>query len=273
MHDDACVDFLQWALPRLGLRWRGFRNLRRQVCRNIAARIAALELADVAAYRALLERDPGEWRALEGLCRVTISRFWRDSAIWEALADVVLPSLTASASARGARALRAWSAGCASGEEPYTLLLLHTYGLKDSSLPLELIATDRDEVLLARAAHACYAEGTLRDLPAALKSAGFERSGDAREPLCLRPALRGRVRFLEQDLRREQPDGPFDLVFCRNVAFTYFDEAAQRAVLARMHSLLVPGGALVIGGHEKLPEATPTTLTSWVPPSIFRRDD
>jgi chemotaxis protein methyltransferase CheR len=76
--DAECVDFLQWALPRLGLRWQGFRKVRRQVCRRVARRIAELGLADADAYRLYLERNPQEWDALAELCRVTISRFWRD---------------------------------------------------------------------------------------------------------------------------------------------------------------------------------------------------
>jgi hypothetical protein len=78
MQDAECVALLRWALPRLGLRWPGFRKVRRQVCKRINRRIKELGLADVAAYREHLERVPEEWPRLDALCRITISRFYRD---------------------------------------------------------------------------------------------------------------------------------------------------------------------------------------------------
>ena len=117
MRDADCVRFLQWALPRLRLRWAGFRKVRKQVCKRIARRLGQLELPDLAAYVSLLSRRPEEWEHLDGLCRVTISRFYRDRAVFDCLGNEVLPELAAQARARGQRALRAWSAGCASGQK------------------------------------------------------------------------------------------------------------------------------------------------------------
>lgn len=75
MHDRDCISLLQWALPRLGHRWRGYRQVRRQVCRRIEARIHSLGLADAAAYRQRLETNNEEWAALRTCLPVTISRF------------------------------------------------------------------------------------------------------------------------------------------------------------------------------------------------------
>ena len=71
----------------------------------------------------------------------------------------------------------------------------------------------------------------------------------------LRPEWREGVRFLEQDLRAEMPDGPFDCIFCRYLVFTYFEEALQDEILARFVDRLAPGGLLVVGSHERLPAA------------------
>src|SRR5918999_3370615 len=109
--DVDCVSLLQWALPRLGLRWEGFRRPRRQVCRRIQTRIRELGLDGVAAYRTYLEAGPDEWPVLERLCRVTISRFYRDRGVWDVLRAELEPR-------------RIWSAGCASGEEAYTAALV-----------------------------------------------------------------------------------------------------------------------------------------------------
>jgi len=100
--DAACVEFLQWALPRLRMRWAGFRKVRRQVCRRVERRIRELDLHDVDAYRAYLELTPDEWLQLDALCHVTISRFYRDRGVFELLERSVLPELAADVEALGA---------------------------------------------------------------------------------------------------------------------------------------------------------------------------
>jgi chemotaxis protein methyltransferase CheR len=252
VNDAECVALLQWALPRLRLRWQGFRKVRRQVCRRISRRLAELGLADPAAYRAYLEGHTEEWALFDGLCRVTISRFWRDRAVFEALRDEVLPALGG--------AVSAWSAGCSSGEEPYSLVL----AAAEAGIAIRVVATDVDPILLERAARACYPESSLRDLPAALRGRAFERR-------CLRPEYRERVQFLRHDLRAGTHDGRFDLVVCRNLAFTYFAEELQRDVGRRLARSLRLGGALIVGAHETLPEGL-GELQPWSPAhGVYRR--
>ncbi len=126
--DTDCVGFLQWALPRLELRWSGFRRVRRQVCKRLARRLRVLGLDDLSAYQAVLGQDPEEWRRLDQLCRISISRFYRDREVWRRLETELLPTLARQATARGIRRLRIWSAGCASGEEPYSMALMWLFG-------------------------------------------------------------------------------------------------------------------------------------------------
>jgi chemotaxis protein methyltransferase CheR len=235
MTDAECVDFLQWALPRLGLRWQGFRKVRRQVCRRVSRRIAELRLREADAYRAYLEREEEEWDVLAGLCRVTISRFWRDRAVFEALRDEVLPKLGPNVSA--------WSAGCASGEEPYSLVL----AAEEARVEIQVIATDVDPVLLERARSACYPESSLRDLPPDLRARAFEDG-------CLRAEYREPVEFRRHDVRNGAPGGLFDLALCRNLVFTYFADELQRDVVGHLAGSLRAGGALVVGAHEAVPD-------------------
>jgi chemotaxis protein methyltransferase CheR len=254
MTDPECVELLQWAALRLRLRWEGFRRVRGQVCKRIGRRIKALGLEGAAAYRARLEAEPAEWEVLDSLCRVTISRFYRDHRVFDVLREELLPALMRDARDRGESVLRIWSAGCASGEEPYTLAVLFRLGLAPAfpELRLELIATDADEALLARARRGCYPPGTLRELPPEWTARAFATTAEGEQ--CLAPVFREAPAFHRQDLRAEMPDGPFHLVLCRNVAFTYFARPLQREVLARILERLVPGGLLVIGAHESLPE-------------------
>jgi chemotaxis protein methyltransferase CheR len=270
MNDATCVAFLTWALPRLGLAWPGFRRVRRQVCRRLGLRLQALRLADAAAYRAYLERHPEEWAVLDSLCTISVSRFYREANVFEHLGRTVLPAVAEAAVGRRDRTLSAWSAGCASGEEPYSLVILWRLALaaRFPDLSLRVLSTDLDPHLLARAAAARYRGGSLRELPPAWRDEAFAREG----PLfALRPEFRKGVSFLRHDLRQEPPRGPFDLVLCRYVAFTYFDDASRRRTLARLLGEIRAGGALVVGRRERLPEPV-ADLVPWGPaPGVYRK--
>ncbi len=253
MADADCAAFLQWALPRLGLRWQGFRKVHGQVCKRLKRRMKELGLHDFSAYRRRLAAAPEEWTVLDAMCHITISRFYRDSNIFAALGQRVLPEI-AERAAREQREARVWSAGCASGEEPYTLKIIWDLDVADRfpHLGCSIVATDVDEVMLERARKACYRKGSLRELPEAFVTVGFDRVDSLH---CVRPRHREGVSFLLQDLRSEAPDGPFDLILCRNVAFTYFEPPLQREVLSRLIGRLAIPGYLVIGAQERLPRA------------------
>jgi len=270
MPESSCVAFLQWALPRLGLAWPGFRRVRRQVCKRIGRRLQALRLADPPAYRTYLDAHPEEWAVLDSFCRISVSRLVRDRAVFTELGRVVIPALAAAAVRRGEGCVRCWSAGCASGEEPYSLSMLWKLELASRfpTVSFAVLATDVDEPLLERARAAQYGRSSLREVPAAWMEAAFERHGSL---FALRPAFRAGVAFLAQDIRREMPPGPFDLILCRNVVFTYFDPPSQRLTLNRILAVLRPDGALVIGLRERLPEGA-AALEPWVGElGIYRR--
>jgi chemotaxis protein methyltransferase CheR len=251
MRDDDCIRFLQEVLPRLGMRWPGFRKVRGQVCKRLRRRLIELELPDLDAYRSFLAADAAEWARLDGFCRISITRFYRDRRLFEVLAEKVLPAVHRLAKETGSDRLRVWSAGCASGEEPYTLALLYHFHLPEQGrLPLEVVATDLDPLLLERARIACYEAGSLKELPGPWLEAAFRRQ-DSR--YCLQPPFRTGVQFFRQDIRREAPAGPFHLVACRNLAFTYFAEPLQWEVLARLAAAMEVGGFLVLGNRETLP--------------------
>jgi chemotaxis protein methyltransferase CheR len=252
MRDCDCVGLLQWALPRLHLQWHGFRKVRGQVCKRIQRRMRELSITDVAHYRAHLEHHADEWLLLRDLCRITISRFWRDKGAYLSLGTDVLPALARQANQRGADTLRVWSAGCGSGEEPYSLTLLWELNLRDRfpSLKLHVLATDIDNALLTRAKTACYGRGSLKDLPADWYAIAFEQIDDTH---CLRQRFKHGVTFRHHDVRGPPPSNRFDLILCRNLAFTYFDESQQRAVIGRLINALVHDGALMLGSHEQLP--------------------
>ncbi len=266
MADDDCVRFLQECLPRLGLRWAGYRKVRGTVCKRVRRRLRALGLDGLDAYRARLADDPDEWARLDALCRIPISRFYRDKATFDALGDRVLPDL---ARAVTGGAVRCWSAGCASGEEAYTVALVWAFRCRTAfpDVTLSVLGTDADDVMLTRAEAGFYEHGSLRDLPAHWREQAFAPDGTR---FRLRNEHRTHVSFERQDIRQAMPDGPFDLILCRNLAFTYFAAPVQTTVLDGLCERLTPGGALVIGGHERLP-ALPPDLVAEAGVPVYRR--
>jgi chemotaxis protein methyltransferase CheR len=269
MSDADCTAFLQWALPRLNLRWPGFRKVHRQVCKRLKRRMSELQLTDFAAYRERLEADPAEWQILDQSCHITISRFFRDRGVFEALRKRVLPEIAARAT-RERREARAWSVGCASGEEPYTVKILWDLEVASSypGVSLSITATDADNTMLERARKGCFEATSLRELPLHLVRQALDR---VRQVFCVRQRHRERIDFLPQDLRLEVPNLLFDLILCRYVAFTYFAPALQHQILGRIVKRLLPNGYLVIGTHERLPGDAATSVLLTGGPQIFQK--
>jgi chemotaxis protein methyltransferase CheR len=272
MRDKDCVEFLQHHLPRLELRWVGYRKVRRTVCKRLARRRRELGLENLQAYAALLQRDPEEWGRLEALCRIPVSRFYRDRKVFETLACRVLPELARKAAARGNRRVRCWSAGCASGEEPYSLCIAWSQRAERTNpgIHIGILATDAEQTMLRRAARACYGKGSLKDLPSGALEQAFVSHNDG-YGLCSK--FKDGVTFKLQDIRSDLPAGPFDLILCRNLVFTYFDRRLQDKMLPRLAALLRPGGYLVIGGHERLPAGAKGFRPCDRTLPIFRKQD
>lgn len=269
VNDTDCTAFLQWALPRLELRWPGFRKVRRQVCKRLKQRMRDLGVEDVSAYRARLEADPSEWRILDECCHITISRFFRDKRTFDVIHRQVLPDIAARARREG-RDVQVWSAGCASGEEPYTMKILWDIEVASNypGISLSIVASDIDKAMLARAREGCFELTSLHKLPLPLIERAFERRGVRH---CIKPDHRVGIEFIEQDLRTEMPAAAFDLILCRYVAFTYFAVPLQRKVLARMLERLGPQGFLVIGSHEQLPGDVSELAALGTAPQIFQK--
>ena len=232
----------------------------------------ALGLNDLEGYRCYLAEHAEEWQRLDAFCRIPISRFYRDREVFRVLEESVLPDLARRAIARGDGVIRCWCAGCASGEEAHSLGIVWHFSLQQHfpDVVLDVLGTDVDEVVLHRAKRACYAMGSLKDLPPAMRQQAFtERDGQ----YCLVPALRSHVAFRQQDIRTDLPQGPFDLVLCRNSVFTYFDLPLQRATLKRIEGCLATGSYLLVGAHEALPDNYDRYVMPFGKLPIYRRTD
>jgi chemotaxis protein methyltransferase CheR len=237
----------------LHLRWRGFRKVRRQVYKRLASRMQELGLTSLEAYRAYLTGHQSEWAMLDTLCWIPISRFYRDQGVFRYMEHDVLPQLAELALARGEAEMRCWSAGCAGGEEPYTVAIIWRQRLATQfpTLRLRIFATDIDPGALQRAERGCYRASSVKDLPAEWRTGAFVESASE---LCLKDEYRASVTFMLQDMREHTPEGLFHLILCRNLAFTYFDETLQKRMIQRLSDRLAQGGALIIGNLESLPD-------------------
>ncbi len=254
MKDTDCVQFLQWLLPQLHMRWPGFRKVRRQVCRRIDRRIDTLQLADVASYQKWIEEHPEELHVLDDFCRISISRFYRDRGVFDLLCEEILPALAKTAMDAGRRTLKCWSAGCASGEEPYTVNIVWKQAIAPQirGVTLEIVATDSNPLMLERARDARYPSSSLKDLPNEWTRKCFVVEESEYR---LRSEFHGNIQWMRQDIREQMPDELFDMIFCRHLPFTYFDQSVQLRVLAGLVERLRDGGVLVIGKQESLPDS------------------
>lgn len=143
-----------------------------------------------------------------------------------------MPALASTAVNAGRKRVRCWSAGCASGEEPYTVALMCNEAIapRFPTVRMEILATDVEPVVLERAGRAAYSGSSLKHLPQRWRERGFMRR---RERYLLRPEHRHLVTFAGHGVRTATAGGPFDLVLCRNVAFTYLASGQVRSVLSQ----------------------------------------
>jgi chemotaxis protein methyltransferase CheR len=253
-------EFLAAALPPLGLSPEAHR--RRNLRRRLTRRMETLGIHEFRLYLEHLKRTPEEGRVLRSLLPVTISRFFRNRSVFDALSERILPELAA----RGI-ACRAWCAGCASGEEAYSLRIAWEE-LPGKKPPFFVSATDIDPASLSRASEGIYGESSLREVPKGIRGKYFAREGNA---FRIREDLKAGMEFRLHDLRDGNPPGKSDLILCRNAAFTYFLPEAQMLAARAFRASLSPSGWLVIGRTEKLPPwATPYFEPVFPAEKIFR---
>jgi chemotaxis protein methyltransferase CheR len=203
--------------------------------RRIAVRMRARGVHTYDDYARLLDRDAREYQDLLDTLTINVTKFFRNAETWNALR----PHLRQLANTRPS--LRVWSAGCASGEEPYTIAVL----LVAAGAGGIIDATDIDRLSLERTRQAQYPDAAFTEMPPDLRRRYF-RDG---QPI---PEVRDLVRVRAHDLTRDPPPrAPYDLIVCRNVVI-YFERAAQEKLFLEFVDALAPGGILLLGKVETL---------------------
>lgn len=221
---------------------------RSTLMRRVLKRIQSLDLATITDYVDHLEVYPEEFNYLFNTILINVTAFFRDPSAWAKLCMEVLPQLITQKGKT--EPIRIWSAGCASGEEAYTLAIVmaELMGAEDFRQRVKIYATDVDEEALNEARQASYMARDIEDVPDAYREQYFESIGNR---FIFRHDLRRSVIFGRHDLLQDAPISRLDLLVCRNTLM-YFNSEAQSRVLTRFHFALNETGYLFLGKAEML---------------------
>ena len=216
--------------------------------RRIAVRMRARGVHVFSDYAALLDRDAAEYERLIDTLTINVTKLFRNWSTFDAMARLVVPILWEGAT----RPIRGWSAGCSSGEEPYSLaILLHRHaamrGETADASRVQVLASDIDRASLEAARRGQFAEAAFADTPDDIRRRYFS----LRPPFEVVPEVRPLVSFERRDLIVDPSPGGMQFITCRNVLI-YFDRATQEHLFQRFHDALAPGGFLILGKVETL---------------------
>ena len=216
--------------------------------RRIHKRMEATGTESYDAYRAYLEEHDGEFAALFNTILINVTSFFRDGPAWDYLRTDILPRIVEGSGTQ--HTVRVWSAGCASGEEAYTLAIVfaEALGEAESRERVKIYATDVDEDALTEGRHGVYTPARLENVPDDLRERYFVRS---ERLYTVKPELRRTVIFGRHDVVHDPPISRIDLLVSRNTLM-YFTRDAQERILANFHFSLRPTGYLFLGKSEML---------------------
>jgi two-component system, chemotaxis family, CheB/CheR fusion protein len=241
---EALLDFL---LQTHGFDFTGYK--RATLLRRVSKRVEATGCSGFDDYLDYLQVHPEEYAVLFDTILINVTSFFRDPQAWDFLQNQALPAMLASHRADQEH-FRAWSAGCASGEEAYSLAMVLAEVLGEETVlgRVKIYATDVDEEALARARGGSYSTRDLAGVPEALRTKYFEQNGTQ---WSFRSDLRRSVIVGRHDLVQDAPISRLDLLVCRNTLM-YFTAETQSQILARLHYALKETGLLFLGRAEML---------------------
>jgi two-component system CheB/CheR fusion protein len=221
---------------------------RPSLMRRIKKRMQTLNIDSFADYTDYLEVRPEEFLSLFNTILINVTSFFRDAPAWGCISETIIPRILA-AKSKG-EPIRVWSAGCATGEEPYSaaILFCEALGREEFKRRVKIYATDVDEEALTLARQATYTAKDVQPVADALREKYFDGT-DGR--YVFKPELRRSVIFGEHDLVQDAPMSRLDLLICRNTLM-YFNAETQARILGRFNYAMNPDGYLFLGKAEML---------------------
>ena len=203
------------------------------------------------AYLSFLNKNPQHYDTLLNRITINVSEFFRNPETFKAIREKVIPAIIAHKENRHSY-IRIWSAGCATGEEPYSLAILFKKTLQDlkQNIKISIIATDIDKEALKKAKAGCFAAKALKGLTEQQIAEYFDKDND-KGKYFIKPQIRAIVKFVNHNMISDPPISSVDLILCRNVTI-YFSKELQTKVYSNFHSALVSIGFIVAGKTESL---------------------
>ncbi len=256
-------------LYHLGLLWKGYRKVRKGVKKRVRRHMRLLGCQDVESYLHKMGEKKEIRRECERLMAVSISRFFRDQRLWKVIQTEVLPLLFK----RHMGKIRVWCAGCASGEEVYSLKIVWDglTGPHDINRELEIIASDINPVNLQRAREGVYPATSLKETSEQVKTRYFVSQGD-KGPHAVRSFLKRGIIWKKHNLLSDLPPGPcFHIVFLRNNLLTYYKDDLKKETLKKLLKCLSRNGFLIIGSNEELPPDNHELLPFGSLPYVYQK--
>jgi two-component system, chemotaxis family, CheB/CheR fusion protein len=259
--DPSFERLLEFVRDERGFDYTGYR--RPMLMRRFEKRMHDVGAADWAAYGAYLAEHPEEYVELFNTILINVTDFFRDKEPWEVVASEVIPRVLEDKPSDAP--IRVWSAGCSSGEEPYTIAMLLSEALGEEAFRrrVKIYATDIDEDALAQAREAHYTPKQLEKVPEDLRERYLSQTNHG---FVFRNDLRRAVIFGRNDLHRDPPISRVDLLLSRNTLM-YFGAEQQQRILANYYFALTHGGFLIVGKAEALQSGR----TFFVPYDLKRR--
>jgi len=214
--------------------------------RRLLSRMRSTNTADYGAYLRYLKTNSAELEPLRNALTINVTEFFRDTEVYDAIRREVLPELF-----HQRKRLRIWSAGCSTGEEPYSLAMtLHEMLALNKDCSAQILATDIDQVVLSKAKEGIFSPKAMVKLNDTQIHRHFTKLPDGN--FQVKPHLKELIRFSPNDLMAGIPISRFlDLIICRNVTI-YFNEKQKDALAQMFHDALVPGGYYIMGKTEYL---------------------
>jgi chemotaxis protein methyltransferase CheR len=237
-------------LKHLDRPWSGFRKIRKGVKKRVRRHMQAAGCPSIDAYLDLLNRNAEAYAECQRCLTVIISRFFRDPRLWDHLYARVLPGLIK----RFPKRLTAWSAGCANGEEPYTLAMIweQLTAILPSPPILDILATDAEPACILRSEAGRYPQSSFREMPEDFRERWLHKAHDS-QWWQIDAYLRARVHWKVHQLLEDPPQRRFQLILVRNNLLTYYQGHVMVTAMERIIATLAKGGVLVVGSHERPP--------------------
>jgi len=239
---------------------------------RINRRLRQLKIKSFSQYTAFVNTKEGlaERKVMISSLTTNVSNFFREPHHFEILKKQVLPNLISRARAGGR--IRLWSAGCSTGQEPYSIAMTLLDAAPDAeNLDIKILATDIDPNVIYTAKRGFYDDRSIDDIDEILREKYLEKvTSGKKSGIQIKDFVRNLVSFRELNLLSEWPiSGVFDVIFCRNVVI-YFDEATQLSLWPRFEAVTAHGGWLFVGHSERLSDRLDTNYSA-AGPTAYQR--